>query len=161
MPWFSRSTPDNFPPLPWLDPRAIEYLNGLLSKDMTVLEHGAGGSTLWLAERVAKVTSVESDVDFYAALLKRVPANVELLYKPNKMLLQPADLLLIDGEPLEDRREWILAAPELAKKYVVLDNANRPDYAKEREELRKKFDHIKTVRCEIGLYLVTEFYARR
>lgn len=161
MRWFERSTPDNFPSVPWLDPMAISALEAWLAPDMEVLEHGAGGSTLWMAQRVKKVASVESDIDFYAALTKRVPANVTLLYRTDVSKLHPADLLLIDGEPVEDRREWILAAPQLAKKYVVLDNANRPEYNEERKTLLKEFELMMTIKAKVGEFLLTEFYARR
>jgi predicted O-methyltransferase YrrM len=48
-----------FPEIPWLAPDAIEFLRGLLRPNHRVLEHGAGGSTVWLARRVAWVTSLE------------------------------------------------------------------------------------------------------
>ena len=50
--WFSPSRPNNVKPIPWLPPAAVNYLDQLLSPEMRVLEYGAGGSTLWLAERV-------------------------------------------------------------------------------------------------------------
>jgi len=43
---------------------------------------------------------------------------------------------------------------------VILDNANRPEYARTREEFQQFADLIETVNGNGGntLYLVTEFY---
>jgi len=69
------------------------------------------------------------------------------------------DLLLIDGEPVEDRGEWIQAAPFIVKPggWVVLDNANRPEYVAEREWLQGKASLVFTSKLQ-GKHLVTEFY---
>ena len=46
--------------------------------DKSVLEFGAGQSTLWWAGRAKSVVSFESDTDWYKDLLGKVPANVRL-----------------------------------------------------------------------------------
>jgi predicted O-methyltransferase YrrM len=75
---------------------------------------------------------------------------------------QQFDLLLIDGEPVEDRAEWLKAAPTTVKPggWVVLDNANRPEYEKERKHLQTYAAEFETFNGNEGgtLYLVTEFY---
>lgn len=160
--WFSPTVPARVKPFPWLAPKAIEYFESLLTPDMEVMEHGAGGSTLWLAERVKYVTSIEHDLDWYAILRKRVPSNVTLVVGLGVLYVKPVDLLFIDGEPVERRADWISAAAQLVKPggYVVLDNANRPEYEKERQRMRQQFTEIHVVDSNYGgfLYLKTEFY---
>jgi len=44
---------------PWLTFRAIDELDRIVNRDMTVFEYGSGGSTLFFADRAARVVSVE------------------------------------------------------------------------------------------------------
>ena len=163
--WWKRSKPDELQPIPWLAPNVIEYLESLLHADMRVLEHGSGGSTLWLAARVKAVTSVEGDEKWRAQIKGRAGANVRLYagnYPSDGMKRGRFDLLLIDGEPVETRATWLYLAEKIVKPggWIVLDNANRPEYARERiylntcAELVQRFDGNQPG----TLYLVTEFY---
>lgn len=160
--WFTPTVPARVKPVPWLSPETTAYLESLLTPEMVVLEHGAGGSTLWLAERVKHVTSVEDDMDWYSVLRKRVPQNVTLLVGCGVLHVAPVDLLLIDGEPVQDRAKWIDAAMNLVHPggYVVLDNANRPEYEKERKDFLAQATLIRTVNGNVGgcMHLITEFY---
>jgi predicted O-methyltransferase YrrM len=139
---------------------------------MRVLEHGAGGSTLWLAERVKVVVSIEHDLKWREQVRQLAPANVVMLTalpepvrqvsgEPDTMPLRDYDLLFIDGERME--RGKCLKMTHLYVKpsgWVVLDNANRPEYAEEREGLRKyaklkaRFDN--NIPC--SKFFVTEFW---
>ena len=69
------------------------------------------------------------------------------------------DLLLIDGEPVEHRAVWLLESQRMVKSggWIVLDNANRPEYAKEREQL-KQFAELIYTSPLYGSYLITEFW---
>jgi predicted O-methyltransferase YrrM len=160
--WFTPTVPARVKPIPWLHPLAIEYLETLLRPDMEILEHGAGGSTLWFAERVKHVTAVEDNFRWYDVLSKRIPANVTLLMGKGVVYLAPVDLLFIDGEPVETRGAWIDAAARLVKPggYLILDNANRQEYLLEREKMRNTFTLLKHINGNSGgtLHLVTEFY---
>ena len=51
--------------VPWLVFGSISFLEGWLKKEMRVFEYGSGGSTLYLAERVASIVSVEHDSQWY------------------------------------------------------------------------------------------------
>lgn len=161
-PWYVPTVAARVKPTPWLSPEATSFLESLLFADMTVLEHGAGGSTLWFAERVQHVTAVEHDATWYTTLSKRIPKNVTLILGSGVLYVEPVDLLFIDGEPVENRSRWIESVSRLVKPggYIVLDNANRPEYADAREALREIAKHIKTVNGNQGgcLYLITEFY---
>ncbi len=57
-----------YPDRPFIPYCAIDALAPLLSKDMAVVEIGAGMSTLWLAERTRRVTSYEWDPAWLATV---------------------------------------------------------------------------------------------
>ena len=46
---------------PWLAKRAVEYCEGILTKEMHGLEWGSGRSTCWFAGRINHLVSVEYD----------------------------------------------------------------------------------------------------
>lgn len=57
---------------PWINYRATEWLAAYLKPHMRVFEYGSGGSTLFLAERIAHVVSVEHDESFYHFMVERL-----------------------------------------------------------------------------------------
>lgn len=63
--------------IPWWTFDAIAQVEEFLSEreDASVFEWGAGASTVWLACRAARVTSVEHDARWAEALQPLVPAN--------------------------------------------------------------------------------------
>jgi len=65
-------------PLPWYTYPAIDLLKHRSYAGRSVLEFGAGQSTLWWAERAARVVAFEGDADWHARLVARRPTNVEL-----------------------------------------------------------------------------------
>jgi predicted O-methyltransferase YrrM len=148
-------------PYPWLHPAAVEYLEQLLQPDWWVLEHGAGGSTLWLAERVKHLVSVEHDPAWTLKVRELAPANVIIVSYLPDFESHTYDLFFIDGERME-RAACLKAAHLLVKPggWIVLDNANRPEYAEERAGLKQhakleaRFDN----NIPRSLYFVTEFY---
>jgi predicted O-methyltransferase YrrM len=79
---FERAHPD----APWLTPAAIELLGTLLRPADRGVEFGSGRSTLWLAARVAALTSVEQDEQWHAAvnamLGERGLGNVDYILAP-------------------------------------------------------------------------------
>ena len=158
--WWLPSKPENLQPIPWLSPDATAKLAGLVQPGWRVLEHGSGGSTLWLAARVEHVTAVEDDPDWYQAVSRQMPANVKLM-SWSKTTVPPRlgrfDLLLIDGS-VPARAAWIKAALRLVKPggIIVLDNYNRPEYETERLALQAQCDHTE-VHYKVGLYLNTQF----
>ena len=120
---------------------------------------------MWFAERCHSVTSFENDPDWIREVKACAPENVMIFSEPRTMK-QSYDLLLIDGEPVEHRAGWILSAPMLVKRggWVVLDNANRPEYAKERESLRLHGELVRAIDSNTSTshrYLITEFWRLR
>lgn len=59
---------------PWLLPEAIELLEKLIkeNKIRTVLEFGSGGSTVFFAERVGRVVSIEHNRKWHGRVVKRL-----------------------------------------------------------------------------------------
>ena len=160
-PWYSRSHPDELVPIPWLHPQAIAYFEGILCPEWNVLEHGAGGSTIWLSERVKQVNSIEHNLDWQLKVRELCHANVTML---NQIPAQPEliyDLFYIDGKR-DERGPCILVAEKFVKPggWVVLDNSNRPEYAAARRklydyaDLRERYDN----NIAHSFYFVTEFW---
>lgn len=165
--WWNSSGPSNIKPVPFLHPDVILHLENLIQPEWRILEHGSGGSTLWFAERCHDVTAFESNKRWYDALRHKANQKIYLVMfvgtlKDCLVVDKKFDLLLIDGEPLEARALFLMAAYELVKPggIVVLDNANREIYAKERLWLQKNCQRFETFDCNDGVsqYLVTEFY---
>ena len=61
--------------LPWLVPEAIVAIDAFLRADMRVLEVGAGGSTIFFAERVAAVESYETSPAWAAQVQAELDAR--------------------------------------------------------------------------------------
>ena len=158
MDWTKRSKPAEIKRKPWLADKAIEYFESLLTPEMVVVEFGGGGSSLWLADRVKQVYTVEKDLDWVAVIRKNAPENVMLCTVLK--LIELADILFIDGEPVEERAWWLDNARLYVKSggIVVLDNANRPEYAGARAEFAKGAELLHTVTTQGGKYFVTEFW---
>lgn len=86
-------------PLPWYTYPTIHFLETKDLRDKTVLEFGAGYSTLWWASHVKSVVAFEDNRGWYDRLLAKVPPNVKLVYvedsKPE--LLGAFDIIIVDG----------------------------------------------------------------
>jgi predicted O-methyltransferase YrrM len=71
---------------PWLTPAAIRLLGPLLRPSDRGVEFGSGRSTVWFAERVAHLTSVEHDQGWHATvsatLRDRGLTNVDYVLAP-------------------------------------------------------------------------------
>jgi predicted O-methyltransferase YrrM len=79
---YERSHPGD----PWLTPEAIRLLASLLRRSDRGLEFGSGRSTVWLAERVHQLTSVEHDERWHATVSGTLRArgleNVDYVLAP-------------------------------------------------------------------------------
>jgi hypothetical protein len=78
----------------------LDFLEQLELGDQTLIELGAGYSTLWFAKRFAQVRSFETDPHWHASLSKLSPGNVELSLLPLEQL--ESAQLEYRGEP------WLL-----------------------------------------------------
>lgn len=123
---------------PWLTRSAITMLDGLLRPDDVGVEFGSGRSTVWFAERLAHLTSVESDAHWYAnvrTLLARKGLGAKVDYRlcpdSDDYAAQCAgfadasiSFCLIDGKA-RDRCAMQMLPKLKSGAVLVIDNVNR------------------------------------
>jgi SAM-dependent methyltransferase len=118
-------------PVLWITYPALDFLRAKNLTGCSVLEFGAGQSTLWWSEHVRKVVSFESDPKWHAYVSQNLPSNARV---------HLADIGLTGAERLLDREEKFdvalvdgldrLKAAELASRYVkpggivLIDNSD-------------------------------------
>jgi hypothetical protein len=68
----------NGEPLPWYTYPCIDFLKNRSYTAKSVLEFGAGQSTLWWATRAIHVVTLEGDKEWYEKIASAKPQNVEL-----------------------------------------------------------------------------------
>jgi hypothetical protein len=66
--------------IPWWAYGATKFLENKIKSDLKVFEYGAGYSTLWLANKVADLTSIDDDQIWISLLKSKIPSNVNLIY---------------------------------------------------------------------------------
>ena len=70
------------PDAPWISPKAVEYLDKKLNKEMNALEWGSGRSSTWYAKRVGKLLTIEHNKIWYRVVLSQMKkdgiSNVEI-----------------------------------------------------------------------------------
>lgn len=110
----ARKTTGHIPRQPWIPFEAASAINQVALSTWRVWEIGSGYSTLWLADRVAHVVSIEAQKTWYDALNFRIDkegiSNVDLRFEweGNRMASFAGisdgtlDLLFIDGGPRGD-----------------------------------------------------------
>lgn len=102
-------------PIPWMNYSFINFLEPRLNQGMNIFEYGSGYSTLYLADRVGCVTSVEFDESWYKEMKNNLQhkRNCELMYRPEPNQYAEAireykeesfDVIIVDGR---DRKECI------------------------------------------------------
>jgi predicted O-methyltransferase YrrM len=132
---YRRKNPDH----PWLTQEAINIISSLLLPTDHILEFGSGRSTIWFANRVEKVISVENQADWFKVVeeqLKTINRKVDFVLiedgehqlakyreKIGAIPNESIDICLVDGGPRA------LAAVESLPKvkrggFMIIDNAN-------------------------------------
>jgi hypothetical protein len=105
-------------PIPWLTYPAIFWLETLDLTGQTVFEYGAGHSTLWFAQRAARVFAVEQNPQWLERITRQARENVSVELMPHsnsdqgsaiayasalrratERLGRPFDIVMIDGGP--------------------------------------------------------------
>lgn len=116
-------------PLPWYTYPAIEFLSHKEFCNRSVLEFGAGQSTIWWGERAKRVVSLESDEAWHRFLEKQVSGNVSLTLVDSQLPAidsiagETFDVIVIDGL---QRYECANKALEFYKTdgAIILDNSD-------------------------------------
>ncbi len=124
------------PDAPWLTANMVRILDSWLRPEDRGIEWGSGRSTIWFAERVHSLVSIENDPFWYRTVSDRLRrkglSNVRYLfcereedYKRVAETVTPEslDFCLVDGEARDD---CALAAISLLKPggIVIVDNLN-------------------------------------
>lgn len=125
-------------PIPWFTYPAIDFLKDRLNKNMVVFEYGSGNSTLFFAERVKEIISVETDKIWYRQITQKLPSNARVIYFDENALkttyeevIKSAnnkfDLIIVDGIY---RNECIRNSLSnlSAKGIIILDDSERDEY---------------------------------
>lgn len=89
---------------PWLSYEAIRYMDERLRPDSVVFEYGSGGSTLWFADRVRHVTSIEHDPDWHARVVRE--AERAGITNCSFVLREPTRWTSSEGETGDKRSEY-------------------------------------------------------
>ncbi|WP_373529163.1 class I SAM-dependent methyltransferase [Nostoc sp.] len=82
------------PNKPWMCPGTVKFCERYLTNSMSMLEFGSGRSSVWFGQRVANLTSIEDNPDWYQSVKTKIEsanlANVDLRLIPlNHPSLQP------------------------------------------------------------------------
>jgi predicted O-methyltransferase YrrM len=170
-----RARTDRTPERPWIVPAAIGWLRRRIRSDWSVLELGAGRSTVWFARRAGSVLSFE-DNEFWAEetrgrLRELGLANVELRRLPveafgakvEALPHEGFDLVVMDflEAPTVTRVDVLKPAMKRVKPggLLLLDDSDRSGYAEAFKLLEgwrfRKFVGVKDEwpeACETGIF---------
>ena len=134
----------NNEPIPWLTYSSMDFLIPRLSKEFTLLEYGAGYSTLFFSKYFKNVTSIEHDNDWIDILKDKISLNCNIIsalsnkddYVLNTSLEGDYDIVLIDGL---FRNDCAINAPKILNDIgvIIFDDSNRPDYSEAYTYLKK------------------------
>ena len=121
----------NGDPVPWFTYPAIDFLTQIIKPTWRVFEWGSGYSTLWWANRVQTVTSVEDNRDWFETIQPRMPANASLLWRADESAYVGAlseqggcfDLIVIDGSH-RNACARVATAQAARAELIVFDNAD-------------------------------------
>jgi hypothetical protein len=124
-------------PLPWLTYPMIDFLAERLRPEMTVFEYGGGNSTLYFGPRVASVTTVEHNREWFDFLKSNVPNNCTMLFQELEndgaycrtapTIGQRFDIIVVDGrDRVNCARHAVDALSE--KGVIIFDDFERERY---------------------------------
>jgi predicted O-methyltransferase YrrM len=163
------------PERPWIVPAAIGWLRRRIRSDWSVLEVGAGRSTVWFARRAGSVLSFEDNEFWVKETRRRLRelglANVELRQLPVEGFAAEVeglpdaafDLVVVDflEAPAVTRIDVLKPAMKKVKPggLLLLDDSDRPGYSEAFELLSgwrfRRFVGVKDgwpEACETGLF---------
>lgn len=90
-------------PIPWTPYAFIDFVDERLDDSLRVFEYGSGGSTVWYANRVDEIISVEHDTKWFETSRSLAPTNAEVVYRPENRYPRAItefgtfDVVVIDG----------------------------------------------------------------
>ena len=124
-------------PIPWTTYSYIEFIKSYLKSNMTLFEYGSGNSTLFYADYVRQLISVEHDNKWYSKIKSLIPGHCNLIFSdvtseeyicPDELKNNKFDVIIIDGRR---RNECIVKSEPSLKDngIMVLDDSERAHYA--------------------------------
>ena len=133
-----QSTDAQKAPIPWFSYAAISFIEGRLNKSMDIYEFGSGNSSLWFADRVNKITSVEHDTKYYKFIKPKLQNinNIEFVFAKlednyTSHILEndtQFDVVIVDGRKrVECAKNAIKALKEGG--VIIWDDADRDKYS--------------------------------
>lgn len=134
-------------PIPWLTYPFLKFLEPRLTTDMKLFEFGCGNSTIWYAQRVKNITSVEHNEKWFSQIKSKMPQNAQLMLKSLeegtsyvKSVVDTADkyeVIIVDGR---ERNLSIEASFQAMTEngVLILDNSERESYSKGKTLLVEK-----------------------
>jgi hypothetical protein len=134
--------------VPWMNYAIVFFLEERLKKDLKLFEFGSGYSTLFYANLVHSVTSVESDERWFTTIKDNIPSNAQLIFQEEdengdycRAAIQAGqlyDVIVVDGlDRVNCVRQSMEALTELG--VILLDDSEREEYG-EAFELTAQYD---------------------
>lgn len=96
---------------PWMCFPAIEYLNRIIRPDFRVFEFGSGGSTLYFAQKVRELVSIEHDPTWYQCVKAELDAHK---LSAQYAFVEPTRGTKFDLRRVSDPNAYISADPRYA-----------------------------------------------
>lgn len=124
--------------VPWYAKGTMEFLEMFIKPEMTALETGMGGSTIWLAQRVKYLISFENNFEWFEKVSEEIRSrnidNVKLVYDeeypqcgiPEKE--DDFDLVFVDGRGRNNTMRSMIDRINPGG-LLLLDNSQRSKYA--------------------------------
>jgi len=135
-------------PLPWVTYSFIDFISDRLDGNMDIFEYGSGNSTLWYAQKVNSVTSVEHDKQWFEKIKNSMPDNVsiyneELVYggkysQFSENLGLKFDIVIVDGRDRVNCMKSAINSVKSNNGVIILDDSERESYKNGVEFLIKK-----------------------
>lgn len=128
-------------PIPWVTYAFIDFIKIRLHKDLSIFEYGSGNSTLFYAQKVARVVSVEHDKAWFEKIVKQKAPNAEMIFtaltpngeysKKAKLLGERFDVIIVDGrDRVNCCKHSVAALSDIG--VLVLDDSERAEYEEAR-----------------------------
>lgn len=139
-------------PIPWYTYPSIDFINENLPVGLKIFEFGSGNSSLFFADKGAKVTSVENDQEWMNKVKSSLPQNCSLIYceldtngKYANSCMTTAieyDIIIVDGR---DRVNCFKSSISCLNTngVIILDDSERTEYSETYNVAKKLgFKHI-------------------
>lgn len=125
-------------PIPWFTYSSIDFLKERIKPDMTAFEYGSGNSTLFFAQQIKKIYSVETNKNWYEKVKKDLPQNAEIFYLDShidangytqviNLTNQKYDIIIIDALY---RNDCMINSFKYLNEngVIILDDSEREEY---------------------------------